>query len=440
MNQRFEKIGHYLTDWVYRNVLTWDAASQWICVAVAMLLTFVVWGVLRRRISRWVEGHVSSEFGRSMVLAGTGILGTALLVILLQVCSAFFQGMDIEPMVLDATSILAVAWIFIRLLSGIISNPAIAKCVAVTVWIWAALRIFDLLSPITDFLRDLSLTMGDSSFNALGVIKGLLLAGIFLQAAAITTRFATKRIENVKELSPSIQVLLIKAVKTFLYTVAVLFAMSSVGIDLTSLAIFSSALGVGIGFGLKTIFSNYVAGILLLMDNSIKPGDTIEVGQVFGVVRDMHGRYTSVLTRDGKEYLIPNELLIAGEVVNWTYTDTNVRIKIPVGIAYHSDVDKALELLAKATEGVERVLSNPAPAARLTGFGDNSVDLDLRIWISDAEDGVANVRSEILRNVWKLYHSHDIEFPFPQRDIMLKPESELSVKITRDENKEENND
>ena len=436
MDQRIDKIGQYLIDWVFVNVLTWDAAAQWICVGVAMLLTSVIWRILRRRIGRWVEDHVGSEFGRSMMLAVTGIGGTALLIILLQVCSASFQGLDIEPRVLNATSILAVAWILIRLLSGIISNRTISKCVAVSVWIWAALRIFGLLPPITEFLREMSLTVGDTSFNALGVINGLILAAIFLQGAAITTRFAARRIEKVKDLSPSVQVLLTKGVKTLLYTVAVLFAMSSVGIDLTSLAIFSSALGVGIGFGLKTIFSNYVAGILLLLDNSIKPGDTIEVGQVFGVVRDMHGRYTSVLTRDGMEYLIPNELLIAGEVVNWTYSDTNVRIKIPVGIAYHSDVDKALELLAKATEGVNRVLKDPAPAARLKGFGDNSVDLDLRIWISDAEKGVASVRSDILRNVWKLYHDNDIDFPFPQRDVLIKSDSELSVKITRDENKD----
>ena len=259
MDQRIDKIGQYLIDWVFVNVLTWDAAAQWICVGVAMLLTSLIWRILRRRIGRWVEDHVGSEFGRSMMIAVTGIGGTALLIILLQVCSASFQGLDIEPRVLNATSILAVAWILIRLLSGIISNRTISKCVAVSVWIWAALRIFGLLSPITEFLREMSLTVGDTSFNALGVINGLILAAILLQGAAITTRFSARRIEKVKDLSPSVQVLLTKGVKTLLYTVAVLFAMSSVGIDLTSLAIFSSALGVGIGFGLKTIFSNYVA-------------------------------------------------------------------------------------------------------------------------------------------------------------------------------------
>lgn len=433
MNPKIEKIVAYLMDWMQVNVLTWNMAAQWICVVAAFGVAQMVWTVLRKRANLWIGNTIRSEFSRSILLAFTKVGGTVLLILLLQTCRAVFLTLELVPNVLDAASILGVAWIIIRLLSGIISNRALAKCVAISVWAVAALRIFGLLSPIVDFLQDLSLTVGDTTFTAYGAINGLLLAAIFLQAASITTRFAATRIGQVHDISPSLQVLLAKVVKFFLYTVAILLAMSSVGIDLTSLAIFSSALGVGIGFGLKTIFSNYVAGIILLMDNSIKPGDTIEVGGVFGVVRDMHGRYTSVLTRDGMEYLIPNEQLITGEVVNWTYSDSNVRIKIPVGIAYHSDVDKAMELLEQATHGVPRILKNPAPAVRLVGFGESSVDLDLRVWIDDAKDGVTNVRSDVLLNVWKLYHENDITFPFPQRDLLLKPDSALAVTITKDE-------
>ncbi len=289
---------------------------------------------------------------------------------------------------------------------------------------------------MTDFLENLSFSTGGSSVTALGVIKGLLLAAVLLQAASIAARFAVRRIESIKDLSPSLQVLLSKAVKVCLFTAALLFAMSSVGIDLTSLAIFSSALGVGIGFGLKTIFSNYISGVLLLVDNSIKPGDTIEVGGVFGVVHEMHSRYASILTRNGKEHLIPNEVLITGEVVNWTYSDSNVRLKIPVGIAYDSDVEKAMELLVEAAKKVSRVLGDPGPAARLVGFGDNSVDLQLRVWIADSPQGVTNVRSEVMLNIWRLFHENGIEFPFPQRDVLLKPDSQLSVNISRSDKDE----
>jgi len=432
MNEKYNDIIQYLMNWVRTNVLTWATAAQWGCAFIAFVLALIIWGSMKPRVRKLVDEHVPGEMIRSMLGALIDIGNLATFIILVQICAAVFQGMDLAPRMLIAVSNLAVAGIVIRLLTCLMPNRALARGAATTVWIVVSLHILGLLSPITEFLQDLSFSMGESQFTALGAIKGVLLAAICLQAASMIAQFTTRRIEKIEDLSPSLQVLMIKAVKIALFTAAILFALSSVGIDLTSLAIFSSALGVGIGFGLKTIFSNYVAGVLLLMDNSIKPGDTIEVGSVFGVVRDMHGRYASVLTRDGKEYLIPNEQLIANEVINWTYSDTNVRLKIPVGIAYESDLKKAMELIEKATEGVDRVLRHPAPAARLIGFGDSSVDLQLRVWIADADKGVANVRSEILVNVWNLYHEHDIEFPFPQRDVLLKADSELTVKIEKD--------
>jgi len=432
MDKAIDDIVEHLLNWVQANVLTWETGAQWLCAAGAFFLALLVWGRIGPRLRQKVDDHVTGELIHSVLVAliETGKLAT--LVALILVCEAAFRSMGLMPRVLTAVSHLAVAGIAIKLLTGIIQSRSMARGTAALIWTIAALHIFGLLAPISEFLEDLSFSMGEDRFTALGAIKGLFLAIILLQAASVSSQFANRRIDGLKDLSPSLRVLMSKTVKIALFTAAILFAMSSVGIDLTSLAIFSSALGVGIGFGLKTIFSNFVAGILLLMDNSIKPGDTVEVGGVFGVVRDMHGRYTSVLTRDGKEYLIPNEQLIANEVINWTYSDSNIRLKIAVGISYQSDLKKALELLEKAVVGLDRVLRNPAPAARLVGFGDNSVDLELRVWISDADQGVANVRSEVLVKVWELFHDNNIEFPFPQRDVLLKSDSELNVKITKD--------
>lgn len=432
MQERLDAAIRFLTDWLYANVLTWNMAAQWACILAAYILTAILWSGLERRLTRKVDEKVTSELGKSLLRAVVDCGNVAAFIIFMQIGAAVFWALELHPRVLDAASELAVAWILIRLLTSMMPNRALARGTSILIWTVAALSIFGLLTPITDFLQGLSISVGDTSFNALGAIKGLALAAIFLQAASITSQFTAKRIGSIQDLSPSLRVLMTKAVTVLLYTAAVLFALTSVGIDLTSLAIFSSALGVGVGFGLKTVFSNYVAGILLLMDSSIKPGDTIEVGGVFGVVRDMHGRYASVLTRDGTEYLIPNEQLIAGEVVNWTYSDKNVRLKIPVGIAYGSDVEKAMALLEQATEGVARVLKHPAPASRLVGFGDNSVDLQLRVWIDDADQGVTNVRSQVLLNIWNLFNENGIEFPFPQRDVMLKPESALTVKIEKE--------
>ena len=288
----------------------------------------------------------------------------AVFIIMMQISAAVFRVMGYGPRVIDAASNLAVAWIVIRLLTSMMPNRVVARGVTTVVWSVAALNIFGLLAPITEFLAGLSFTVGETTFNALGAVKGLALAAVFLQAASLAGQFADRRIQRISDLSPSLKVLTVKAVKVLLFTAAVLSAMSSVGIDLTSLAIFSSAVGVGIGFGLQTVFSNYVAGILLLMDHSIKPGDTIEVGGVFGVVNDMHARYASVLTRDGTEYPIPTEQLVSGQ---------------------------------------------------------------------DANMGWTNGRSQVLLNIWRLFHEHGIEFPFPQRDVLIKPASAIAVKLEKDD-------
>lgn len=432
MNDQLDSITQSLMAWFQANILTWATGIQWLCALVVFGLVLLVWRRLGPHLIRWADDNAPGDLARTILDALIGIGDLVLFIVMAQICAAVFYGLDMSPSVLDAVSNLAVAGIIIRFLSGIISNKAMARAVSAVVWLIVSLRIIGLLTPITDFLHGLSFSMGEIDFTALGAIQGVLLAAVFLQLASMLSRFFTKRIESIEDLSPSLRMLLVKTVKVSLFAVAILLAMSSVGIDLTSLAIFSSALGVGIGFGLKTIISNYIAGILLLLDNSIKPGDTIEAGGVFGVIRDLHGRYTSVLTRDGKEYLIPNEQFMTNEVVNWTFSDTKVRLKVPVGIAYHSDVDLAMKLLEQSADGVKRVLKSPAPAARLMGFGDNAVDLQLRVWIADAEEGVTNVRSEILVNVWNLFHEHDIDFPFPQRDVLLKADSELTVKIDKD--------
>jgi small-conductance mechanosensitive channel len=434
MQQRLDAVIVFLTRWLETNVLTWTTAAQWGVAAGCLALAVLLWRLLDKRIRAWVDERVRSALGRAVVTALLGVGASVVFLLLLQVGAAVFIELDTVPRVILAVSDLAVAWIVIRLVTGMMSSPSLARIVAVGVWTVAALSVFGLLAPVTGFLDGLSVSVGSSSFTVLGAIKGLALAAIFLQGAALASHFAAGRILAMGDISPSIQVLLIKTVKVLLFTAAVLFALSSVGIDLTSLAIFSSALGVGIGFGLKTIFSNYVAGVLLLMDKSIKPGDTIEVGGVFGVVRGMFSRYTSVLTRDGKEYLIPNELLISGEVVNWTYSDTNVRLKLPVGVAYESDVELALRLLEEAAGQVDRVLRSPEPLARLMGFGDSSVDLELRLWIADANMGVTNVCSDVYLVIWRLFHEHGVQFPFPQRDVLLKTGSKLAVTIDKGEN------
>ena len=423
----------FLEDWLHANVLTWRMAAQWLWVLVALLLTLGVWRIIRPRLTHWVETYVQSLLARGLLSGIIHVGGFVLFIMLAQIGAVAFEFADINPWVLDAVSQLTAAGIGIRLLVLAMPNKMLARGTATVIWVFVGLNVLGLFAPFALFLEKMSFTMGETQFTALGALKGVVLAIVFLQAAVILSRFATNRIDAMGEVSPSVQALLSKTIKVVLFTVAILLAMSSVGIDLTSLAIFSSALGVGIGFGLQTIISNYVAGVILLMDRSIKPGDTIEVGGVFGVVRGVFGRYVSVLTRDGKEYLIPNEQFVTNEVINWTYSDTNIRLKIPVGISYGSDVAKAMQFMEESVKGLQRILTSPKPQAMLIGFGDSSVNLELRAWIADANQGVTNIKSEVLTRIWNLFHEHGIEFPFPQRDVLIKPGSALSLTMDKGE-------
>lgn len=414
--------------WVQAHVLILSTAVQAGTALCAFAVGFLLWRTVRPTLRRVIEDAAR----RSSVLQAVTetllqVTLPALHALVMHICTLVLQGVDYPAALLTVITKLLTAWIVIRLLSGLMPNRFWSRTFSLVIWTGAALHIVGLLTLLTESLDSLALTVGDSRISVLMVLKGVLMAVVLLQAASICTRFFEQRVRQSQQFSPSLQVLFTKAVRFSLFAAAFLIAISGMGIDLTSLAVLSGAVGVGIGFGLQKIFSNLVSGVILLMDRSIKPGDTIEVGGVYGTIRSLHARYASVLTRDGKEYLIPNEQLITNEVVNWTFSDSNVRLKIPVGISYDSDVRKAMLLMQESANKVSRVLQHPKPAARLVGFGDSSVDLEIRIWIRDSDQGVVNVRSEVLLNIWDAFHKNDIEFPFPQQDVFIKPGSSLKT-------------
>jgi len=201
---------------------------------------------------------------------------------------------------------------------------------------------------------------------------------------------------------------------------AFLVALDAAGIDLTALTIFGGALGVGLGFGLQRITSNFISGFILLFDKSIKPGDVISVGDKFGWVQELRARYIVVRDRDGVDTLIPNENLITTEVINWSYKDRNVRIKAPISISYHDNPEQAMQLMVEAAQATDRVLSDPEPVARLMAFGDNGIELECRVWINDPQMGINNVRSDLNLNMWKKLREAGLTIPFPQRDVYIK--------------------
>jgi small-conductance mechanosensitive channel len=320
------------------------------------------------------------------------------------------------------------AWVGIRLASHVVRNPVFANVLVWTVWTIAALNILDWITPAKELLEGAELlTISRSADNPDGTVISLytiviwtLSLFLMLSAAVYLSGFLETRIRTIRALSPSLQVLFIKSLKIVLIGLAIIVAITSVGIDLTALAVFGGALGVGIGFGLQRVVSNLISGVILLLDKSIKPGDVIAIAGTYGWVTALGGRYVSVVTRDGVEHLIPNEMLISERVENWTHTHSRTRLKVDVGVHYKTDIHHAIALCLEAAGETERVLADPAPKCLLIEFGDNSVNLQLRFWIKDAHNGVQNVKSAVLLLIWDKFKASGIEIPYPQRDLHLR--------------------
>jgi small-conductance mechanosensitive channel len=259
------------------------------------------------------------------------------------------------------------------------------------------------------------------------VIKAVFVIAILLWIARRLGLVIDRRLQQLATLSPSMRALTGNLVRIALISVALLIGLNTVGIDLTAFTVFSGAIGVGIGFGLQKVVSNFISGIILLLERSIKPGDVIEVGSTFGSVTYLGARYASVRGRDGKEYLIPNENLITNQVVNWSYSSSLVRLDVQFGVAYASDLYAVRELAIKVARRTKRVVASPAPLCHVTGFGDSAVNMLVRFWIEDPANGVTNIKGDVLLGLWDAFHEHKIEIPFPQREIHIQGSSPTSA-------------
>jgi small-conductance mechanosensitive channel len=286
------------------------------------------------------------------------------------------------------------------------------------------------IGGILNRLDTFAVEVGDwriSSFDVLFTVAAILLVLAFAWGATRLTRSALRRLTA---LDGTQRVLAEKVATIVIWITTFLIGVDLLGIDLTALTVFSGAFGLAIGFGLQKTFGNLISGIILLMDKSIKPGDVIAVTdqagvQTFGQIRKIGIRAISVVTRDEREYLIPNENLMINQVENWSYSSKNVRIQVQVGVSYDTDMALAEELMLKAAKNARRVLDTPPPTVWWSGFGDNSVDFTIHCWINDPEEGVGNVRSEVLKHLWALFKEHGVELPYPQRDLRLRQSGEL---------------
>jgi len=294
---------------------------------------------------------------------------------------------------------------------------------AALIWLVVALHLFGWLPPVLDFLDSLALNLGEQRISLLSVINFALLVALAFTLAVWLSRLISLKLQRIPSLSPSMRIGFGKFSKFILITLAFLLTLNAVGINLSSLAIFGGALGVGLGFGLQKITANFISGFILVLDRSIKPGDVISVGDQFGWVEEMNSRYVVVRNREGVDTLIPNENLITSEVINWSYADRNVRVIIKVQISYDDDPEQAMELILQCAHASPRVIAEPKPAVRLMEFADSGIELQLRVWIADPEKGTGAVKSEINLAIWRAFKQAGITIPYPQRDVHLKTKS-----------------
>ena len=333
---------------------------------------------------------------------------------------------------LFAVGVILVALTVVRLFTEEMKSRLWAKILIMALWVYAvflaALGLLDLIGFWFHFLQGVDFQIGHVRFSLLDIQRAffLLLALYWVSKnLRILLHFWLKTKSG---LTPAAQILLHRLGSISLFVICVVIVLHYLGLDLTVFALFSGALGLGLGFGLQRIFANLVSGFILLADKSIKPGDVIQLGDKFGWINFLGTRYTSVISRNGTEHLIPNENLVTSEVINWSYSDNLVRVDIPVGVSYGADLEKARDLVLEAATGVSRVLEAPRPVCLLKGFGDNSVNLELRVWLNDPQNGLGQVRSNLLWGIWQRFHEHGIELPFPQRDLYLKSMPEVKIR------------
>jgi small-conductance mechanosensitive channel len=298
--------------------------------------------------------------------------------------------------------------------------------VALFVWLVLAADLLGWLDPLIGFLDSVGITAGKGRISLWSVVKLFFTLTLFVLAGAWVSRWVERRLQRLSTLALSTRIGIGKFANAFLIGLSVLLGLNAAGVDLTALTVLTGAIGLGLGFGLQSIAANFVSGFVLLLDRSIKPGDVISFSgqsgtstENFGWVQELRGRYVVVRDRDGVEMLVPNQQLISNAVINWSYTDPRIRLKLPVRVAYQDDPELALEVLLAACEGHRRVLREPPPVSRLMHFGDSGIELELRFWIADPQEGVNNVRSEVNRTIWRLFKQHGLTIPVTQREIRV---------------------
>ena len=405
----------------------------WVALAIVVILVF----------SRWLSSRLRERQGSGMPAQnalrtfGAGslrkIVFPVLALVFVLVLRKVLKAAKLENLsLLDLAVPLLVAWALASVLiyvlryvfpqGGFLINTE--RVIKSSIWGWVALEITGFSGPVIELLETVSFGVGSQSINLWMLMHGAVTVCVTLLLALWVASLIESRLMAAGQMDSNVRELLARLAKAILLVIALLSSLSLVGIDVTTLSVFSGALAVGLGLGLQKIASNYVSGFIILLDRSIRLGNLVAVDErTSGTVTQITTRYTVLRTRTGIEVIIPNEYLVNNVVRNLSFSDTNVRVELSIQVAYSTDLAKAMKLLVEAAQGHARVLDSPAPTVLLTGFADSGVNLELRFWVSDPESGTGSIRSDIGLAVWKAFRENGIEIPFPQREIRILDQS-----------------
>ena len=414
-------------DWLFRQLSSPDVAIQAAIIAVALIPALIFGSQLRKLIMAQIAPRAPYGVLRRAANAFAHIASPIALSLIWFAASIILDALGRANGVVNAGVSLLVAWIVIRLVSLVIRSPFWSRVAFYIAWPVAALDVFGVLDDTIRALDRVSAPLGrnadgsPAAFSAFDFIRVVIILLVLFWIAGALSKFIKGRIAASADLTPSFQTLLIKILDIVLPSAAFLIALQMVGFNFATLAIFGGAMGLAIGFGLQRTISNFFAGFTLVAEKSIKPGDVVEVGQTFGWVTEMTARYVTLRTRDGKAHLIPNDRFIEEGVVNWSHADRIVRLHAQFGVGYGTADLRAVKKAAEETAAtVERVLKTPAPMCNLVEFGDSRINFDLRFWINDPANGVANVTSQVMLALWDRLREMGVEVPYPQRDLHVR--------------------
>ena len=358
----FDKIGSQAREYFFQHVLSWSMAAQIVVIGGALLLARKASGAIRAWLTRQqaqYATHPEAGADLAILLDFVKVIDAFIAFILVSIAYSIADHFNWPRNELYAVGIILIALTLMRLFTDEMKNRFWARILAIAIWVLASLYVFHLIDPWLRFLQDVDFQLGQVHVSLLHVQRAFFLL-LALYWVSKNLRILFHFWLTIKSgLTPAVQILLYRLGSIFLFSACVVIVLHYLGIDLTVFALFSGALGLGLGFGLQKVFANLVSGFILLADKSIKPGDVIQLKDTYGWINFLGSRYCSVVTRDGIEHLIPNENLITGEVINWSYSQNLVRLRVPVGVAYGSDLEKARELMLAAAADTLRVLKDP---------------------------------------------------------------------------------